>query len=262
MKVTVLGCGGSAGVPMIGGVWGDCDPTNPRNRRRRAAIAIEHGADRLLIDTPPELHAQLLDADISMVDAVLYTHSHADHCHGLDDLRGLNYHRDGALDVYADAATLDDLKLRFSYAFQVLPDGAPWFRPSLNACLVEPGKAVTVGSSEILPFAQKHGPFQTIGYRIGDFAYSPDVNELDDKAFSALDGLDTWLVDCLRYAPSRAHAWLDLTLSWIERLRPRRAVLTHMATDFDYDRLIAELPDGVEPAYDGMILELPDAHEA
>lgn len=262
MRVTVLGCGGSAGVPMIGGDWGACDPKNPKNRRRRAAIVVENETERLLIDTPPELHAQLLDADVSLVDAVLYTHAHADHCHGLDDLRGLNFHRDDDLDVYGDDLTLAELQDRFAYAFQGLPEGAPWFRPSLISRLVVPGTAFSIGATDIMPFAQKHGPYQTIGYRIGDFAYSPDVNELDDKAFSILDGLDTWLVDCVRYAPSRVHAWLDLTLEWIAKIKPRRAVLTHMAADFDYVRLSAELPDGVEPAYDGMILEISPHNEA
>ena len=258
MRVTVLGCGGSAGVPMIGGDWGACDPNNPRNRRRRASIVIENGAERLLVDTPPELHAQLLDAEISLVDAVLYTHAHADHCHGLDDLRAINHYRGGDLDIFGDEPTLSELKERFAYAFLGLPEGAPWFRPSLTPRVVEPGRAFSVGATEIIPFAQKHGPYQTIGYRIGGFAYSPDVNELDTNDLSTLQNLDTWIVDCVRYAPSRVHAWLALTLEWIAHLRPRRAVLTHMAADFDYDRLSAELPDGVEPAYDGMILEIPD----
>ena len=255
MKVTVLGRGGSAGVPMIGGDWGACDP---RNRRRRASIVIENGDERLLVDTPPELHAQLLDAEISLVDAVLYTHPHADHCYGLDDLRAINHYRGGDLDIFGDEQTLSELKERFSYAFLGLPEGAPWFRPSLTPRVVEPGRAYSVGATEIMPFAQKHVPYQTIGYRIGNFAHNPDVNELDTHALSLLQNLDTLIVDCVRYAPSRVHTWLELTLESITLLRPRRAVLTHMAADFDYDRLGAEMPDGVRPAHDGMILEFPD----
>jgi len=256
MKVTVLGCGSSTGVPMIGPDWGACDPTNPKNRRRRASILVETEATRVLIDTPPELREQLLDAEVGKLDAALFTHAHADHCHGIDDLRGFNYLNDQAFDIYADNETLTELRNRFSYAFQPPSLEKIWFRPAFNGHLVRAGTPFPIGDLSVLPFAQAHGRIQTLGFRFGDFAYSTDVNALSDTMEEALQNLDTWLVDAARYRKTHGHAWVDLTLEWIERVKPRRAVLTHMSEELDYDRLLSELPDGVEPAYDGMKIEL------
>jgi len=259
LSVTVLGCGSSAGVPMIGPDWGACDPGEPRNRRRRAAILVESGATRVLVDTPPELHAQLVDAGVTRLDGVLFTHAHADHCHGIDDLRGVNYHLGGPLAVYGDRATLAELRARFAYAFAPPAADMIWYRPALTAREIAANGDFDVGGLAVRAFPQRHGTLTTLGFRFGGFAYSTDVNDLSEEAFAALAGIDTWLVDCARETPSHGHAWLELTLSWIARLKPRRAVLTHMAADLDYRRLAKALPAGVEPAYDGMRIDVPGA---
>jgi phosphoribosyl 1,2-cyclic phosphate phosphodiesterase len=257
MKITVLGCGSSTGVPIIGNKWGNCDPNEPRNRRRRASILVEGGGARVLVDTSPDLRAQALDAGFATVDAVLYTHGHADHTHGIDDLRALNQNRGDALPIYGDAATLEMLKDRFGYAFQPRPDEGPWwYRPSLIANPID--GPFSLSHLSIIPFEQQHGRITTLGFRFGAFAYSPDVNGLSDAAFETLAGIDTWLVDCLRDGPTPGHASLSMTLEWIARLKPRRSILTHMSPELDYRTLCDTLPPGVEPAYDGMVIELPD----
>jgi len=256
MRVTILGCGGSIGVPGLGpDGWGACDPANPKNRRRRAAILIEHAGTALLVDTPPELHAQLLDADLRHLDAVFYTHAHADHLHGIDDLRQVNFLRDDLVPVYADAETLADIDRRFPYVFTPRAERAVrWYKPCLRPHAVDGG--FSVGSLECATFEQDHGFSTTLGLRCGPFAYSTDVVQLDDAAFAALEGVDTWVVDCLMEEPHAAHSHLERTLDWIARVRPRRAVLTHMSIWLDYEALRAKCPPGVEPAYDGMVLEV------
>jgi len=256
MKITVLGCGSSTGVPMIGPDWGACDPNNPKNRRRRASIVVESAATRVLIDTPPELREQLLDCGVGDLDAALFTHAHADHCHGIDDLRGINYRNNRAFDIYTNEPTLTELEQRFSYAFQPPSPGKIWFRPAFTGHMITAGEQFRIGDLTVLPFAQIHGHTQTLGFRFGNFAYSTDVNGLPEASFDALQGLDTWLVDAARYRKTHGHAWVDLTLEWIARVKPRRAVLTHMSEELDYDRLSKELPEGVEPAYDGMQITL------
>jgi phosphoribosyl 1,2-cyclic phosphate phosphodiesterase len=258
VRVTVLGCGSSTGVPAIGPYWGACDADNPRNRRRRAAIVVERGGTRILVDAPPELREQLLDTGHAAIDAVIFTHAHADHCHGLDDLRGVNYLRDAPLDVFADAATLAEIGARFGYAFAPPDPGKPWYRPALVAHEIAGEGRFAAAGVPVMVFAQVHGRQRTLGLRFGRFAYSTDVNELPEDAFAALAGVDTWLVDCARYEPSHGHASLATALGWIARVAPRRAVLTHMSAELDYDRLRAELPEGVEPAYDGMVIEVAD----
>lgn len=260
MRVTVLGCGGSAGVPMVGGAdgrgdWGACDPAEPRNRRSRAGIIVE-GADgrRLLVDTPPELRVQLLACGIGRVDAVLFTHAHADHITGLDEIRVLNRIAGRPLPAYATAKTLGELRERFGYAFR------PWkppgfFRPVLVPQEIAPGESIKLAGLPVTVIAQDHHVTQTLGLRIGRFAYSTDVVRFDDAAFRALEGIDTWLVGCFQRRPHPTHAHVDLVLSWAERLRVRRTVLTHMGTDLDWDWMQRHLPDGAEPAYDGMVLE-------
>ena len=252
MKITVLGCGTSSGVPMIGCDCAVCRSPDPRNRRRRVSVLVESGDTRLLIDTPPDLHAQLIDADVSRLDAVLYTHGHADHVHGIDDLRSINFKMGRALDAYGSAKTLAAIKGRFAYAFGPMGTGG-WARPSLNA--VEINGPFDAGGVAILPFPQEHGRSITTGYRIGDMAYSTDVKALSSQAFAALEGVKLWIVDCLGYREHPTHAHLDLTLDWIARVRPRLAVLTHMSHQFDYETLRAALPDGVVPGHDGLTIE-------
>ncbi|WP_029007009.1 MBL fold metallo-hydrolase [Azospirillum halopraeferens] len=255
MRVTVLGCGGSAGVPVIGGQWGHCDPANPRNRRLRPSALVEAGGAALLIDTTPDLRQQLLDAGVRRLDGVLYTHQHADHCHGIDELREICRLMHGAIPAYGMAAHLEELKRRFAYCFDPLPAGHGFYRPVLEAVPVDGPFAVA--GVPVLPILQDHGYTLTYGFRIGAFAYSTDVVRLDETAFAALEGIDTWIVDCTREEPHPVHAHLDLTLEWIARVRPRQAVLTHMNNSLDYDSLRRKLPAGVEPGYDGMVLEVP-----
>ena len=252
MKITILGCGTSSGVPVIGCDCAVCRSSDPRNRRRRVSVLVNSGSARLLIDTPPDLHAQLVDAEVSRLDAVLYTHGHADHVHGIDDLRSINFRVGHALDAYGTAKTLSAIKGRFAYAFQPMgTDG--WARPSLNP--VEIDGPFAAGGVAVTPFPQEHGRSITTGYRIGDMAYSTDVKALPEEAFAALDGVCLWIVDCLGYREHPTHAHLDITLEWIARVRPRLAVLTHMSHQFDYETLRAALPAGVVPGYDGLAIE-------
>lgn len=248
MKAVILGCGTSSGVPRVGNHWGACDPENPRNRRRRSSILVEHAGTRILIDTAPDLREQLLDAGIDHLDAVFYTHDHADHTHGIDDLRHLAYASGGRIPVYADAPTLGVLMRRFDYVF-VSQGGYPAICEAH-----EIDGATSVGSLKVVPFDQRHGDVDTLGFRIGGLAYSTDLNGLPEASFEALADLDVWIVDALRYKPHPTHTHLEQTLGWIERVKPGRAILTHMTWDMDYETLKRELPDGVEPAYDGMVI--------
>lgn len=258
MKVTVLGCGSSGGVPLIGNDWGNCDPSEPRNRRRRVSILVEQGGTTLLVDTSPDMRAQLLDANVTQLDAVLWTHAHADHMNGIDDLRSVNRMIKGPIPVYADAATLAHVRKAFGYVFEPMSAKTNFFyKPLLIPQEIE-GPFV-VNDVPVTPFVQDHGFGRTMGFRFGSVAYSTDVVRLDDAAFAALEGVDVWIVDCLREEPAPTHSHLTQTLEWIERVKPRRAILTHMGERLCYADLMKRLPPGVEPGYDGLVLELPDA---
>jgi phosphoribosyl 1,2-cyclic phosphate phosphodiesterase len=260
MRVTLLGTGASAGVPMIGGPdghgdWGVCDPAEPRNRRSRSSIVIERAGGTLLVDTGPDLREQLLSCGIKQVDAALYTHTHADHITGLDDVRILNRIAGHPLDCFGTAAALEELAIRFPYAFR------PWrppgfYRPVLAPRPIAPGETVAVPGGGVHVFEQDHGFTKTLGLRVGGFGYSTDVFELDEPALAALAGVDTWVVGCFQRQPHRTHAPLGKVLDWVTQLRPRRTVLTHMGTDMDWAWLRANLPDGVEPGHDGQVLEV------
>jgi phosphoribosyl 1,2-cyclic phosphate phosphodiesterase len=216
------------------------------------SVLIETNGFNLLIDTSPDLRFQALREGIKRIDAVLYTHDHADHTLGLDDLRSFNYLSSAPIPIYCDKKTYDSLENRFAYAF--LPKPSVWYRPCLEPHIL-PDEAVhsfKVRDISITLFKQLHGKITTLGFRIGNFAYSTDTNGLPSVAIDALKGVKLWVVDCLRYTPSYTHANLEMTLGWIREINPKRAVLTHMAHDFHYDTLKSELPSGVEPAYDGM----------
>lgn len=252
MKVTVLGCGSSGGVPLIGNIWGVCDPLNPKNSRTRASILVEQGDTVVLVDTSPDMRQQLLACRATRLDAVLYTHAHADHCHGVDDLRSVNWLTQKPIDIYADKITLGELGARFPYIFQKT-GGNNFYRPSVTPHEIE--GPFTVGALSVRPFKQRHEYSHSLGFRFGDFAYSTDANELDENAFEALAGIRTWIVDCVRMEPHPTHAHLKQTLAWIDRVKPQRAFLTHMSHEVDYDRLVKALPKGVMPAYDGLVFE-------
>jgi phosphoribosyl 1,2-cyclic phosphate phosphodiesterase len=253
MLVTVLGCGTSSGVPMIGCHCAVCTSGDPRNRRQRCAVLIDQGATRLLVDTPPDLRVQCLAAGVERIDALLYTHAHADHVNGIDDVRQLNI-ASGVIDAYGDAAVLARIRERFGYAFQPAEPGRGWWRPTLNPVAFD--GSFEVGGIAIQPFEQFHGRSSSWGFRSGAFAYSPDVKELPEEAMAVLAGVEVWLVDCLRGRPHPTHAHLEQTLAWIERIKPRLAVLTHMNHEMEYQDLKRRLPAGVEPGYDGMVLEI------
>jgi phosphoribosyl 1,2-cyclic phosphate phosphodiesterase len=260
MKVTLLGTGGSAGVPMIGGHdgsgnWGDCDPAEPRNRRTRTSIVIETPQNqRVLVDTSPDMRSQLLDCRVPGVDAILFTHAHADHITGIDDVRILNRIAKRPLPAYATEETLVEMTQRFGYAFK------PWqpphfYRPVLEVKPVRPGDVVDIAGLSVTVFAQNHGRVETLGLRVARFGYSTDVVALSDGALAALEGVDTWVVGCfLRKGPHWTHADLTTVLGWVELLKPRRTVLTHMGTEMDWAWMQANLPPGVEAGYDGMVL--------
>jgi phosphoribosyl 1,2-cyclic phosphate phosphodiesterase len=256
VKVTILGCGPSWGVPRIGGEWGACDPGDPRNRRRRASILVEEGGARLLIDTSPDLREQLLDAAVRGIDAVLFTHAHADHLHGIDDLRSVNALMRKTLPIHANARTLAEIRARFGYVLAPVDPGSSggFYKPVLEPReIAGPFQAAGI---DVAPFVQDHGYSATLGFRFGRLAYSTDVIRLDEAAFAALDGVEVWIVDCMRRKPHVTHSHLAQTLAWIARVRPRRAILTHMDESLDYASLSRELPQGVEPGYDGLVVEV------
>ncbi|ARE41914.1 Metal-dependent hydrolases of the beta-lactamase superfamily I [Rhodovulum sp. P5] len=261
LTYTILGCGSSGGVPRLGGHWGACDPDNPKNRRQRCSMLVtregERGLTRVLIDTSPDLRAQLLQAGIGELDAVVYTHAHADHVHGIDDLRQIVFNTRHRLPVWADGPTQEALYSRFGYAF-VQPEGSP-YPPILEMHTID--GPVTIdgagGAITFVPFRVNHGAIDALGFRIGQLAYLPDVVEMGQDSWALLEGLDILVIDALRYTPHPTHLHLEKTLEWIDRLTPKRAVLTNMHIDMDYDTVATETPDHITPAYDGMVLTLP-----
>ncbi len=256
MRVTILGCGTSTGVPLIGCACPICTSEEPRNKRLRCSALVEANGARVLIDTGPDLRQQALTAGIRTVDAILYTHSHADHVHGIDDTRTFNIHKRGPIPIFADRTTLWHLETRFGYCLHRHGEQDSWFRPALVPHLIDgPFEAAGV---PVVPFEQRHGRGRTLGFRIGGVAYSSDVDELPAASLALLEDLDLWVVDTLRERPHPSHSHLARTLGWIERLRPRRAVLTHMSHEVDYAAWAAALPPGVVPAHDGLVLEAAD----
>ena len=258
LKCTILGCGSSGGVPRIGGNWGACDPNEPRNRRSRCSILVERGATAVLVDTSPDMREQLLGTAIEWIDGVLFTHDHADQSHGFDDLRAIAINRMRRVDVYLDHDTDKTLRSRFGYCFETPPGSS--YPPIVNGHSLAALEPVTIqgdgGEITALPFLQYHGDVNSLGFRFANLAYSSDLVGLPDESFAALEGLDVWIVDALRYNPHPSHAHLDLTLEWVARLKPKRTILTNLHVDMDYQTLVRDLPDGVEPAYDGMIVEI------
>ena len=262
MRVTILGCGSSGGVPRLGGHWGACDPANPKNQRRRCSLLVERitqsGTTTVLIDTSPDMRSQLLDANVGRLDGVLYTHAHADHVHGLDDLRMIVINMRARLPVWADAPTKAALMTRFGYAFE-RPDGS-MYPPILE--MNEIAGDVTIdgpgGPLTFTPFEVAHGGMDALGFRVNDVVYLPDVVSIPDPVWcDHLNDMTCWIVDALRREPHPTHSHLAQTLDWIERARPKTAVLTNMHNDLDYATLEQETPDHIQPAYDGLTLSFP-----
>lgn len=257
MRVTVLGCGTSSGVPQIGCDCAVCRSNDPRNKRLRCSILIESKGQRILVDTGPDLRQQCLSAGIGAIDALIYTHAHADHVHGIDDLRQIVFNMEKRLPVWADAPTQDALISRFAYAF-VQPEGSP-YPPILDLHSIESKPFEINGAAGPIrfePIEVDHGSMDALGFRIGGLAYVPDVVRIPDAAWAQLDGLDVWIIDALRRKPHPTHAHLAMTLEWIARAKPLRSVITNMHLDMDFATLTHELPTGVSPAFDGMVLHL------
>ena len=261
LSFTILGCGSSGGVPRVAQGWGACDPNEPRNTRRRCSALVERtstaGKTSVLIDTSPDLRMQLLGAGVTWLDGVLMTHAHADHVAGIDDLRALVLVMRRRIDMHMDTPTSRVVLNSYSYIFHK-PAGSS-YPPILSEKRLEPGASVEIdgkgGAIQSLPFVVNHGESDALGFRFGGLAYTPDANAIPPAAEAALQSLDVWVVDALRYAPHPSHFTLDETLAWIEKLKPRKAILTNLHTDLDYATLCARLPAGVEPAYDGMRIE-------
>ncbi|MGY6412065.1 MAG: MBL fold metallo-hydrolase [Alkalilacustris sp.] len=262
LRFTILGCGSSGGVPRLGDNWGECDPAEPRNRRRRCSMLVERrgeeGSTLVLIDTSPDMRQQLLDAGVGRLDAVIWTHSHADHTNGIDDLRQIVFNTRKRLAVWADPETQAALRERFSYVFEQ-PEGSP-YPPILDMHTISGDVTIegAGGAVTFQPVRARHGHIDALGFRIGPLAYLPDAVEIPEESWAVLEGLDTWVVDALRRKPHPTHAHLALTLQWIERAAPRRAVLTNMHNDLDYATLADEVPGHVVPAHDGMTLVFED----
>ena len=264
LRFTILGCGSSGGVPRPALGWGDCDPDNPKNRRRRTSLLVERrngsSTTQVLVDTSPDLREQLLATQVDWLDAVLFTHAHADHTHGIDDLRALVIKHRRRVDVYLDEQTAAAMRTKFGYCFQA-PAGSD-YPPIVTEHRLESGRAVRIhgsaGAITALPFRQEHGDIASLGFRFGALAYSCDLSGLPDESIAALQGLDLWVVDALRYRPHPSHFSVSDALAWIDRIKPRRAILTNLHSDLDFDELCGKLPAHVQPAYDGLTVELAE----
>jgi len=259
LTFTILGCGSSMGVPRVSLGWGSCDPNNPKNRRRRCSLLVERTnaqghRTRVLVDCSPDLRGQLLDAEVDWLDGVLITHEHADHTHGIDDLRPLFIARRHRVNVYMDEATSRAMHGRFGYCFMTPPGSE--YPPIATERRLAPGHAVTIegqgGPVEALPVLQEHGDIPSLGFRFGNVAYSADIKSLPPESVGAMADLDVWIVDALRRTPHPSHFNLDEALAWIERIKPRRAILTNLHSDLDYGALRETLPPHVEPGFDGL----------
>lgn len=262
LVITILGCGSSGGVPRVAQGWGACDPNNPKNRRQRCSILLEcesnDGKTSVLVDTSPDLRAQLLQASLRRLDAILMTHAHADHTHGIDDIRPLVLAMHRKIDIHMDDPTSRTLRHKFAYIFETPPGSE--YPPLLTERRLRAGEPCRIagpgGAIEAVPFRLEHGEIDSLGFRLGDCAYTPDLCGVPPESIAFLQGLDVWIVDALRYTTHPTHWCLSETLEWIAKVRPRRSVLTNLSTDLDFARLHKELPATVEPAFDGMRIRL------
>lgn len=254
MKIRILGCGTSTGVPKIGNDWGQCDPAEPRNFRLRTSILVESRGERLLVDCGPDLRQQLLAAEVGRLDGVIVTHAHGDHCHGIDELRPVAAAIGGPVPLYARAETLDELRHRFAYAFEQ----SDFYRPIVQAREIE--EELQFGSARVRFVDQPHGGPTSLGGRFDEHersaAYAIDFSDLTDEMAKIYEGVDVWIADCLTRRPHPTHAHLDAVVGWARELRVGQLYLVHMGNGLDYQTLIAELPDWAAPAYDGLEIDL------
>ena len=267
---TILGCGSSPGVPRINGDWGACDPTNPKNRRTRAALLIEQtgddgGTTTVVIDTGPDFREQMIAAKVKNIDAVFYSHPHADHIHGIDDLRGYVQYTGKGMPIWADSLTMERIREGFRYCLET-PKGSS-YPPIIEPKIIDPSLAPVAitgagGTIVFQPVLQHHGSIMSMGFRIGDFAYCSDVSDFPQETIGKLTGLDMLVIDTLQYKFHPSHLSLEQSLGWIARFSPKRAVLTHMHTPLDYETVLRETSEHIEPAYDGMRLEFDVYDEA
>ena len=256
MKVTILGSGSATGTPAVDMGWGKCDPHEPKNRRLRPSILVEDGQSRVLVDTSPDLREQLLRTGVSRLDGVIFTHAHADHLHGIDDLRPINRVMKADLPMYADEQTIETIRTRFGYVLGPLKPGATmYYKPCLTPVAIAPGRPFRVGAMEVTPYDQDHGHSRSLGLRFGPVAYSTDLVDMTEAGYQALNGVEVLVVAAFGDTPHPTHGHVDKVLGWIERVGPRRAVLTHLGPSLDYATLQAGLPPGVEVGFDGMVIE-------
>lgn len=260
-EIRILGCGGSGGVPLATGYWGNCDPHNPKNRRTRAAILIRTERTVIIVDTGPDFHAQMLKNNVSKIDAIIYTHEHADHTNGIDDVRYAAIHRrihgekDFLMPIYADEHTISDFKQRFNYIFNGDKNGL--YAPLLVPNIIKNNQNLEIGDISIRFFPQIHGYGSSLGLLIGDIAYSTDVSEMPEESLNKMKGIKTWIVDCGQFDTDKTtvHANMDKVLRWNETVGAKHLILTHLKPSEDYDVMNAATPNYIEPAYDGLSLK-------
>ena len=256
LRIEILGCGSSSGVPAIGNNWGECDPKNPKNRRLRSSIFVKSSKTNILVDATPDLRQQLLNANINYLDGILITHTHADHINGIDDFRFLNVIMKKHINLYATKEVIKEISDRFSYVFEDLVPQAKGFY--YKPCLIpnEITGEFEINELKIINFPQNHGFSDSTGFRINNFAYCTDVMDFDDKTLNLLKNLEVWIVDCLRFTPHKTHAHLDKVLNWINIIKPRRTFVTHMNYEVDYNYMLSKMPENCQPAYDGLIIDI------
>lgn len=266
MRLTILGSGGSTGVPGVGTGWGKCDPNNPKNRRTRPSVLIENEGSTVLVDTSPDMREQLITHNINHIDGLLLTHSHADHLHGIDDIRGLNRVMNAPIDLYTNEATLRDVEKRFGYVLepiQVDQDNpiVSYYKPVLTPHEIDGGDEFTIKSIPIQVMDQDHGFSRTLGFRFGPIAYTTDLKHLSEHAIEVLQGIHTWVIGAPIQFEHPTHVSVEGALEWIEMIKPQRAVITHLSALLDFETLSKGLPSRVEVAYDGMVLEVNDGYQ-